>query len=267
MKRGKRICETLKTIRSEIARANEIEYTPIKCDHKGDCDGTCPACESETRWLERQLRLRHALGKAVTIAGLSMALTVAASAATPSSLAPDKKKNKHRQRAVQEEATDGYVQKRTQNLIGRDTVVNNNDTRIEVEVRGIVPKFYPHPDSIYTNVSVEAEFPDGDKAMDRLIKDQLYLPDEYLVPIKEAHGTVKALCIVKALVERDGTISDAVIDRTTKTAFFDEQALNAVKNLPKFNPALLYDEPVRSWKLIPVEFIFDFSNKRQAINN
>ncbi len=68
MRAGKKICETLKAIRSEIASANEIEYTPIKCNHKGDCAGTCPACESETRWLERQLRLRHALGKAVTIA-------------------------------------------------------------------------------------------------------------------------------------------------------------------------------------------------------
>ena len=92
MKQGKRICETLKAIRSEIASANEIEYTPVKCDHKGDCAGTCPACESETRWLERQLRLRHALGKAVTIAGVSVALSVAASAATPSTLEPGKKK-------------------------------------------------------------------------------------------------------------------------------------------------------------------------------
>lgn len=74
MKRGKRICETLKGIRREIAEANEIDYQPTECTHEGDCAGTCPKCESETRWLERQLRTRQALGKAVTIAGLSMAL-------------------------------------------------------------------------------------------------------------------------------------------------------------------------------------------------
>ena len=74
MNYGKHICKTLKAIRSEIASANEIEYTPIECHHKGDCAGTCPACESEMRWLERQLRNRQALGKAVTIAGLSVAL-------------------------------------------------------------------------------------------------------------------------------------------------------------------------------------------------
>ena len=74
MKQGKQICERLKTIRSEIAQSNEIDYTPVECDHQGDCDGTCPACEKETRWLERQLRLRQSLGKVVTIAGLGMAL-------------------------------------------------------------------------------------------------------------------------------------------------------------------------------------------------
>ncbi|MBO4722970.1 MAG: hypothetical protein J5629_08590 [Muribaculaceae bacterium] len=74
MKRGKKICETLKAIRSEIASANEIDYTPAECHHEGDCAGTCPKCESETRWLERQLRSRQALGKAVAIAGLSLAL-------------------------------------------------------------------------------------------------------------------------------------------------------------------------------------------------
>lgn len=74
MKEGKQICETLKAIRSEIASANDIDYTPNECHHEGDCAGTCPACESEMRWLERQLRSRQALGKAVTIAGLSVAL-------------------------------------------------------------------------------------------------------------------------------------------------------------------------------------------------
>ena len=74
MKQGKQICETLKAIRRDIAEANEIDYTPTECHHEGDCAGTCPKCESDMRWLEKQLRSRQALGKAVTIAGLSLAL-------------------------------------------------------------------------------------------------------------------------------------------------------------------------------------------------
>ncbi len=74
MRKGKKICETLKAIRRDIAVANEIDYSPTECHHEGDCAGTCPKCESEMRWLEKQLRNRQALGKAVAIAGLSLAL-------------------------------------------------------------------------------------------------------------------------------------------------------------------------------------------------
>ena len=88
MKQGKHICETLKGIRREIAEANEIDYNPTECTHEGDCAGTCPKCESETRWLEKQLRARQALGKAVTIAGLSVALG-AMSSCSPKIFQPD----------------------------------------------------------------------------------------------------------------------------------------------------------------------------------
>ncbi len=88
MRQGKHICETLKGIRREIAEANEIDYNPTECTHEGDCAGTCPKCESETRWLERQLRNRQALGKAVTIAGLSVALG-AMSSCSPKIFQPD----------------------------------------------------------------------------------------------------------------------------------------------------------------------------------
>lgn len=74
MKRGKRVCETLTAIRCRIAEENEIEYKPLECHNEDDCDGTCPVCEREVRWLENMLRHRQSLGKAVTVAGLSVAL-------------------------------------------------------------------------------------------------------------------------------------------------------------------------------------------------
>ena len=88
MKRGKRICETLKEIRRDIAQANEIDYEPTPCTYEGDCRGTCPKCESEVRWLERQLRLRQSLGKAVTIAGLGIAMSSLASCSSSSTNDP-----------------------------------------------------------------------------------------------------------------------------------------------------------------------------------
>ena len=74
MKHGKHICEQLKAIRLDIARANGIKYVPRECHHEGDCSGTCPACESEMRYLEREIARRRSLGKAALVAGVSLGL-------------------------------------------------------------------------------------------------------------------------------------------------------------------------------------------------
>ena len=74
MKRGKYICNTLKQVRLDIARANGINYSPRECHHEGDCAGTCPACESEMRYLEREIARHHSHGKAALVAGVSIGL-------------------------------------------------------------------------------------------------------------------------------------------------------------------------------------------------
>lgn len=75
MTRGKSICSVLKTIRKQVADANQIKYAPHECNYQGECLGTCPACESEVRYIEQQLNLRRQLGKAVAIVGLSAGLS------------------------------------------------------------------------------------------------------------------------------------------------------------------------------------------------
>ncbi|MBO4658189.1 MAG: energy transducer TonB [Prevotella sp.] len=74
MKRGKKICKTLKEVRMQVAKANDIAYAPTECHHEGDCAGTCPKCEAEVRYIEQQLQLRRQLGKAVAVMGVSMGL-------------------------------------------------------------------------------------------------------------------------------------------------------------------------------------------------
>ena len=58
MAKGKDVCEELKRIRKQIAKANGIDYEPTPCTRKGDCMGTCPACEQEVRFLTQQLANR-----------------------------------------------------------------------------------------------------------------------------------------------------------------------------------------------------------------
>ena len=264
MNYGKRICETLKAIRCDIARANEIDYIPTPCDHKGDCEGTCPVCEGEMRWLERQLINRKALGKAVAIAGLSLALSGMAYAA-PTSPQSRGGNGGHRSTSQNRHPNAGGVRKpperRTSGVV-REPSGDRTPRRPGPDNRPVPPRRpRTNVDSIYSNVDSVATFPGGDEALDRFIKERLSIPDSIFAPIKELHGTVRARCIVKCLIESDGTVSDAMIEQSTTADLFDNEALRVVRELPKFEPARILDFPVRSWILIPVEFIYDFSQE------
>lgn len=72
MKNGRRTCEVLKEVRRKVAQENNIALTERECTFEGDCRGTCPYCEAEVRYLERELQRRKALGRAVAVAGLAV---------------------------------------------------------------------------------------------------------------------------------------------------------------------------------------------------
>ena len=73
--KGKKRCKILKEIRRQIAENNDIEFITSECKHQGDCLGTCPKCEAEVRYLERELEKRQKLGRTIAVAGLAVALT------------------------------------------------------------------------------------------------------------------------------------------------------------------------------------------------
>ena len=94
MAKGKSTCKLLKDIRQQIADANGISYQPKECQHKGDCTGTCPACEEEIRYLEGELKARKGNGFGMKVAGIAagicatvMPMTAAAQAVKSDSTA------------------------------------------------------------------------------------------------------------------------------------------------------------------------------------
>ena len=94
MTKGRSTCKLLKCIRQQIADANGISYRPKECQHKGDCAGTCPACEAEIRYLERELKARKGNGFGMKVAGIAagicatvMPMTAAAQAVKSDSTA------------------------------------------------------------------------------------------------------------------------------------------------------------------------------------
>ena len=92
MAKGKSTCKLLKDIRQQIADANGISYQPKECHYEGDCAGTCPACEEEIRYLERELKARKGNGFGMKVAGIAagicatvMPMTAAAQGVKPDS--------------------------------------------------------------------------------------------------------------------------------------------------------------------------------------
>ena len=138
MKHGKSVCNTLKQIRLDVARVNGIDYVPAPCNHKGDCAGTCPACESEVEYLEKEIARRHSLGKAVLIAGIGLT-SLTAMAGNASSTATTVSSN-----GIQSQVS---------------------DTTLHNEVFGNNPYRMP-------------SFPGGDSALMRFISENVVYPED-----------------------------------------------------------------------------------------
>ncbi len=87
--KGKERCKALKEIRRQIAEKNDIAYAVSECTFQGECKGTCPKCEAELRYLERELELRKSLGKAVAVAGISASVCTGLTGCGPAEAVED----------------------------------------------------------------------------------------------------------------------------------------------------------------------------------
>lgn len=81
--KGKNKCKILKEIRQKIADENDIPYVTRECSYQGECRGTCPKCEAELRYLERELEKRRRLGKTVAVAAVAAGLSFSLTACIP----------------------------------------------------------------------------------------------------------------------------------------------------------------------------------------
>jgi hypothetical protein len=79
---GRKICNTLKEIRQQIADKNKIEYTTSECSFEGECQGTCPKCDAELQYIENELHKRKHFGKAATVAGIALGMAMPFSGCT-----------------------------------------------------------------------------------------------------------------------------------------------------------------------------------------
>ncbi len=221
MYKGKKTCETLKSIRKQIADANEIPYEPVVCTHKGDCMGTCPACESEMRYIENQLNIRKMAGKAVKIVGLATVMTLAACNSIST--------------------TDSYNPK----LEVGDEMEGEIVDRRRIEVENLPEKpFVPVEDTVYA---------EGEDLFDEIVHAECpydivdFLINNLNYPITKLKSDtlVEIPVVVIFNVEDDGSISNVRVKEPVHPDF-DKEAIRVVQKMEKWKPAMSNGRLVRS---------------------
>ncbi len=221
MYKGKKTCETLKSIRKQIADANDIPYEPVVCTHKGDCMGTCPACESEMRYIENQLNIRKMAGKAVKIVGLATVMTLAACNSIST--------------------TDSYNPK----LEVGDEMEGEIVDRRRMEVENLPEKpFVPVEDTVYA---------EGEDLFDEIVHAECpydivdFLINNLNYPIArlKSDTRVEIPVVVIFNVEDDGSISNVRVKDPVHPDL-DKEAISVVQKMPRWKPAMSNGRLVRS---------------------
>lgn len=285
MTRGKSICNVLKTIRKQIADANEIKYEPRECHHQGECRGTCPACEAEVRYIERQLHIRRQLGRAVAIVGISAGLS-ALSGCGDKSKKVDNVSEEESDLTVGKvmvepaERLDGDVEyqspvdtviiekdpatikKRTapfkapeKELTGSTVIIDEPEPPVAGAVPYTTLPYIINPEDFDENMVFDVveqmpSFPGGSEALFNYLSENITYP-------KDCEDVcVQGRVIITFIVEKDGSITNAEVVKSVHPSF-DEEALRVVKAMPRWIPGKQNGKNIRVKYSIPVSFCLE----------
>lgn len=276
----------LKTIRKQVADANEIKYEPRECHYEGECRGTCPACEAEVRYIERELDLRRQLGKAVAIVGISAGLSALTGC-------DNKAKNVDSVSESESNLSKGIVKVDTLERVDGDveykspvdTVIVDKDPAtikkrtapfkapapkaekkesavnegemVMGQTGGVdidpvpMPNPYINPKSseeVFGDVAEQMpSFPGGDRKLMEYLSENIRYPEEC------EEICVQGRVIVSFIVEKDGSISNVKVAKSLDP-LLDKEAVRVVSGMPKWIPGRQNGVAVRVRYIIPVTF-------------
>lgn len=246
MARGKQTCKILKEIRRQIAEANDIEYITSECRYKGDCLGTCPKCEAEVHYLEKQLRARSLAGKAVTLAGISAGLILLSGCNGTSSNKSSNTLQGEPSAPIEQIDTVDSLAKEGERPPVEDFISVKKGEIDPNEVKVIVGEM-PDSTNKVSFVDTPATFPGGvQKLMEWISRHLVYPP----TAIDEQ---IQGRVVIQIQVKADGTIGNVKIIKGVHPDL-DTEALRVAKSLPKFNSAMLDGKAVESLFTLPITF-------------
>ena len=124
-----------------------------------------------------------------------------------------------------------------------------------------VPTTYAKDSLVYDIIDdVEPEFPGGyDKLLEYISKEIQYPEFEKSIPAQLFQGKNKL--IVKFIVEKDGSVSQVQIDKSSYPCpLCEKEAIRIIQQMPKWKPANNNGKLERCWVRVPI--IFDLESER-----
>ena len=228
MNRGKSICNTLKSIRQKVADENGIDYKPVECHHKGECLGTCPACEAEVRYLDQRLNAMRLAGKAVRIAGVSLgiaALTACQTSKKQKEISP-----------LEGEPPIRIDKPEPERLMGKVPMPPDTLSLVTTQEDGT---------EVFGMAENMPQFRGGQQGLTEYIKENLRTPSGS----EAANGRV----VVTFTIEPDGSVSNPKISKSLNESC-DQEALRLVKNMPKWIPGKRNGKSIPAKFALPIDF-------------
>ena len=143
---------------------------------------------------------------------------------------------------------------------GKNEVKNLPETEIsdltlneaeEVKPHELVEQVILEDTTIFVSTEIPAKFPGGDAGLLKWISVHLQYPVE---AIKDSiQGRVSCMLII----EKDGSVSNVELIRSSSNRLLDEEAIRVLKTLPKFTPAEQRGQRVRTRCAVPVRFMIE----------
>jgi TonB family protein len=141
---------------------------------------------------------------------------------------------------------------------GTDSITQESlDEGLPFEVLGnadaVIPQTEPsdvgetQPTLMGDVVEQMPSFPGGPQALLNYLSEHINYPEGY------EEICIQGRVVITFVVEKDGSLSDITVVKSLEKAF-DEEALRAVKSMPKWIPAMQNGEPVRVKFAVPVNF-------------
>ena len=102
-------------------------------------------------------------------------------------------------------------------------------------------------EGVFQNVDKKPEFPGGQTALERFIKNHLRHP----VSVRE--GDLNGRVVCEFVVNKDGSVSDIEVVRSNYPTMNDE-VVRMLQEMPRWEPGELNGESVRVRYTLPVQF-------------